>query len=177
MAKRGRPIKWWKAYSDYKRTVEHYNKQLGTGKSEWYMEDFHQFKERVMSQRDVKNDWTVAKTVSYFAQKSALNGATKSQVDALRRAGAEFGDDMRFKKAVELFRSANGEDMDDIKKFVNKKGWFDEDDFEGSIANLGDAVRNGELTISEMYKYLASIGIDDSEERRKYISQNVFGSD
>ena len=130
-----------------------------------------------MSQRDIKKDWTVAKTVSYFAQKSSLNGATKSQVDALRRAGAEFGDDIRFKQAVDMFKSANDEDMDTIKKFVNGKGWFDDDDFEESMENLGNAVRNGELTISEMYKYLASIGIVDSEERRKYISQNVFGSD
>lgn len=172
MAKRGRPINWEKAYKTYRKTVDYYTKTFGTRKNDWYMEDFHQFKERVMSQRDIKSGWTVAKTTSYFAQKASLNGVTINQINALRKAGAEVGQDLRFIEAVPIFASAQAEEMEYVKDLVEDNGLYD-----GTFESLGNAVRNGELTISEMYKFLASQGITDTKERRDIISQNVFGSD
>ena len=177
MAKRGRPINWEKAYKTYQKTVNYYTEKLGTTKNDWYMADFHQFKERVMSQRDIKKSWTVAKTTSYFAQKASLNGVTINQINELRSVGKEFGKRMSFLKAVDIFRSANNEETKYIVKLVNNNGWWDDDDYQLSIERLSTAVVNGELTISEMYKFLASQGITDTKERRDIISQNVFGSD
>ena len=171
MAKRGRPINWEKAYKTYRKTVDYYTKTFGTYKNDWYMEDFHQFKERVMSQRDIKKNWTVAKTTSYFAQKASLNGVTINQINALRKAGAEVGQDLRFTEAVPIFASAQDEDLSDVKDLVEDNGLYD-----GTFESLGNAVRNGELTISEMYKFLASQGITDTNERRDILSQNVSGS-
>lgn len=177
MAKRGRPIDWRKAYGTYKRTVDNYTKKLGTMRNEWYMTDFHQFKERVTSQREIMdNKWTVAKTVSYFAQKASLNEMTIKQIDELRSVGKEFGKRMKFITAVNIFRSARNEEMKYIVNLVNKKKWWDNDDRQASIERLSAAVVDGELTISEMYKFLATVGIDDAAERRDLISQNVFGS-
>ena len=176
MAKRGRPIDWRKAYSTYKRTVENYTKKLGTMKNEWYMTDFHQFKERVTSQREIESKWTVAKTVSYFAQKASLNEMTIKQINELRSVGKEFGKRMRFITAVNIFRSARNEEMKYIVNLVNKKKWWDKDERRASIERLSAAVVDGELTISEMYKFLATVGIDDAAERRDLISQNIFGS-
>lgn len=171
MAKRGRPINWEKAYKTYRKTVDYYTKTFGTHKNEWYMADFHQFKERVMGQRDIKKKWTVAKTTSYFAQKASLNGVTINQINAIRRAGAEVGQDLRFTEAVPIFASAQAEEMEYVENLVDGNGLYD-----GTFESLGNAVRNGELTISEMYKYLAAKGITDTKERRDIISQNVFGS-
>ena len=176
MAKRGRPIDWRKAYGTYKRTVDYYTNKLGTMKNEWYMTDFHQFKERVTSQREIESKWTVAKTVSYFAQKASLNEMTIKQIDELRSVGKEFGKRLSFTKAVGIFRSARNEEMKYIVNLVNKKKWWDKDDRQASIERLSAAVVDGELTISEMYKFLATVGIDDAAERRDLISQNVFGS-
>lgn len=177
MAKRGRPIDWRKAYSTYKNTVDHYTKKLGTLKNEWYMTDFHQFKERVTSQREIMdNKWTVAKTVSYFAQKASLNEMTIKQINELRSVGKEFGKRMSFLKAVDIFRSAKDEETKYIVNLVNKNEWWDDDDRQASIERLSAAVVNGEMTISEMYRFLATVGIDGTAERRDLISENVFGS-
>lgn len=177
MAKRGRPISWQKAYSTYQRTVENYTKKLGTMKNEWYMEDFHQFKERVTSQREIMdNKWTVAKTVSYFAQKASLNEMTIKQIDELRSVGKEFGKRMSFAKAVSIFRSAKDEETKYIVNLVNENEWWDGDDRQASIERLSAAVVNGELTISEMYRFLMTVGISGTAERRDLISENVFGS-
>ena len=177
MAKRGRPISWRKAYSTYKNTVDYYTKKLGTRKNEWYMEDFHQFKERVTSQREImENKWTVAKTVSYFAQKASLNEMTIKQIDELRSVGKEFGKRLSFAKAVSIFRSAKDEETKYIVDLVNENEWWDGDDRQASIERLSAAVVNGELTISEMYRFLMTVGISGTAERRDLISENVFGS-
>ena len=177
MAKRGRPIDWRKAYSTYKQTVDYYTNKLGTLKNEWYMEDFHQFKERVTSQREIMdNKWTVAKTVGYFAQKASLNEMTIKQIDELRSVGKEFGKRMRFTTAVNIFRSAKDEETKYIVNLVNHNKWWDGDDRQASIERLSAAVVNGDLTISEMYRFLATVGIDGAAERRDLISENVFGS-
>ena len=176
MAKRGRPIDWRKAYSTYKRTVDYYTKKLGTMKNEWYMTDFHQFKERVTSQREIENKWTVAKTVSYFAQKASLNEMTIKQINELRSVGKEFGKRLSFTKAVGIFRSAKDEETKYIVNLVNENEWWDNDDRQASIERLSAAVVNGELTISEMYKFLMAVGITGTAERRDLISENVFGS-
>lgn len=176
MAKRGRPINWEKAYKTYHKTVDYYNKTLGTKKNDWYMADIDQFKERVTSQRDINKKWSVAKTVSYYAQKSSLEGVTINQINELRRVGAEFGQNINFIKAVNIFRSSQTEDMDDIKKLIEKNEWWDPEDYDASIERLAAAVMNGDLTISEMYRFLGT-EIADSEQRRKLISQNIFGSD
>lgn len=176
MAKRGRPIDWRKAYSTYKRTVDYYTKKLGTMKNEWYMTDFHQFKERVTSQREIENKWTVAKTVSYFAQKASLNEMTIKQINELRSVGKEFGKRMSFTKAVDIFRSAKNEETKYIVNLVNENEWWDGDDRQASIERLSAAVVNGELTISEMYRFLMTVGITGTAERRDLISENVFGS-
>ena len=176
MAKRGRPIEWRKAYDTYKRTVDNYTKKLGTMKNEWYMTDFHQFKERVTSQREIESKWTVAKTVSYFAQKASLNEMTIKQINELRSVGKEFGKRLSFTKAVGIFRSAKDEETKYIQNLVKKNEWWDKDDRQASIERLSAAVVNGELTISEMYRFMATVGIDGTAERRDLISQNVFGS-
>ena len=176
MAKRGRPIDWRKAYSTYKRTVDYYTKKLGTMKNEWYMTDFHQFKERVTSQREIESKWTVAKTVSYFAQKASLNEMTIKQINELRSVGKEFGKRLSFTKAVGIFRSAKDEETKYIVKLVNENDWWDGDDRQASIERLSAAVVNGELTISEMYRFLMTVGITGTAERRDLISENVFGS-
>lgn len=176
MAKRGRPIDWRKAYSTYKRTVDYYTKKLGTMKNEWYMTDFHQFKERVTSQREIESKWTVAKTVSYFAQKASLNEMTIKQINELRSVGKEFGKRMSFTKAVDIFRSAKDEETKYIVNLVNENDWWDGDDRQASIERLSAAVVNGELTISEMYRFLMTVGITGTAERRDLISENVFGS-
>ena len=177
MAKRGRPINWRKAYSTYKQTVDRYTNKLGTMKNEWYMEDFHQFKERITSQREImENKWTVAKTVSYFAQKASLNEMTIKQINELRRVGKEFGKRLSFEKAVNIFRSAKNEETKYIVNLVNKNEWWDGEDRQASIERLSAAVVNGELTISEMYKFLMTVGITGTAERRDLISENVFGS-
>ena len=176
MAKRGRPIDWRKAYSTYKRTVDYYTKKLGTMKNEWYMTDFHQFKERVTSQREIESKWTVAKTVSYFAQKASLNEMTIKQINELRSVGKEFGKRMSFTKAVDIFRSAKDEETKYIVNLVNENEWWDGDDRQASIERLSAAVVNGELTISEMYRFLMTVGITGTAERRDLISENVFGS-
>lgn len=177
MAKRGRPINWRKAYRTYKRTVDNYTKKLGTMKNEWYMEDFHQFKERVTSQREIMdNKWTVAKTVSYFAQKASLNEMTIKQINELRSVGKEFGKRLSFAKAVSIFRSAKDEETKYIVNLVNENEWWDGDDRQASIERLSAAVVSGELTISEMYKFLMTVGITGTAERRDLISENVFGS-
>lgn len=176
MAKRGRPIDWRKAYSTYKHTVDYYTKKLGTMKNEWYMTDFHQFKERVTSQREIENKWTVAKTVSYFAQKASLNEMTIKQIDELRSVGKEFGKRLSFAKAVKIFRSAKDEETKYIVNLVNQNEWWDGDDRQASIERLSAAVVNGEMTISEMYRFLMTVGISGTAERRDLISENVFGS-
>lgn len=177
MAKRGRPIGWRKAYNAYRKTVDYYTKKLGTMKNEWYMTDFHQFKERVTSQREImENKWTVAKTVSYFAQKASLNEMTIKQIEELRRVGKEFGKRLSFAKAVSVFRSAKDEETKYIMNLVNENEWWDGDDRQASIERLSAAVVNGELTISEMYRFLATVGIAGTDERRDLISQNIFGS-
>lgn len=177
MAKRGRPISWRKAYNTYKNTVDYYTKKLGTMKNEWYMEDFHQFKERVTSQREIMdNKWTVAKTVSYFAQKASLNEMTINQINELRSVGKEFGKRLSFQKAVDIFRSAKNEETKYITNLVNENEWWDGDDRQASIERLSAAVVNGELTISEMYRFLMTVGITGTAERRDLISENVFGS-
>ena len=176
MAKRGRPIDWRKAYSTYKRTVDYYTKKLGTMKNEWYMTDFHQFKERVTSQREIENKWTVAKTVSYFAQKASLNEMTIKQINELRSVGKEFGKRMSFTKAVDIFRSSKNEETKYIVNLVNENEWWDGDDRQASIERLSAAVVNGEMTISEMYRFLMTVGITGTAERRDLISENVFGS-
>ena len=177
MAKRGRPINWQKAYRTYQNTVNYYTKTLGTMRNDWYMDDFHQFKERITSQRDVvKNKWSVSKTVSYFAQKASLNEATMPQINAIRRAGEQFQDKIGFLKAVKIFRSSSSEELKYVNKLITENEWYDPDDFEQTLVLLGDAVRNGEITISEMYRWLGQT-ITDTSTRRDYISQNVFGSD
>lgn len=114
--------------------------------------------------------------MSYYAQKSSLEGVTINQINELRRVGAEFGQNINFIKAVNIFRSSQTEDMDDIKKLIEKNEWWDPEDYDASIERLAAAVMNGDLTISEMYRFLGT-EIADSEQRRKLISQNIFGSD
>ena len=147
MAKRGRPINWEKAYNTYQKTVNYYTNKLGTTKNDWYVSDIDAFKEKVTSQRDINKKWSVAKTVSYYAQKSSLNGVTINQINELRTVGTEFGENISFSKAVKIFRSAATEDLKDIKAFVKDNGWWDEDDYQLSIENLSGAVMRGELTI------------------------------
>ena len=180
MAKRGRPIDWRKAYSTYKRTVDYYTKKLGTMKNEWYMTDFHQFKERVTSQREIENKWTVAKTVSYFAQKASLNEMTIKQINEHRSGEKEPGKRMSITKAVDTnttpTNKAKNEETKYIVNLVNENEWWDGDDRQASIERLSAAVVNGELTISEMYRFLMTVGITGTAERRDLISENVFGS-
>lgn len=177
MAKRGRPINWEKAYNNYQKTVNYYTEKLGTTKNDWYVSDIDAFKEKVTSQRDINKKWSVAKTVSYYAQKSSLNGVTINQINKLRTVGTEFGENISFSKAVKIFRSAATEDLKDIKAFVKKKKWWDDKDYQLSVENLSGAVMRGELTISEMYKFLISVDIPEAKESGKLISQNIFGSD
>lgn len=59
---------------------------------------------------------------------------------------------------------------------VNENEWWDGDDRQASIERLSAAVVSGELTISEMYKFLMTVGITGTAERRDLISENVFGS-
>lgn len=177
MAKRGRPINWEKAYKTYKKTVNYYTNMLGTKKNDWYIDDIDAFKEKVTSQRDTKRNWSIRKATSYWAQRASLNGATMNQIDALRRASQWLGHDLKFKELVEVYEHSTGADVEYIAELVEANGWDYGDNQGLTLQALGDAVNRGELTISEMYRYMAYIGISDTELRRDLISQNVFGSD
>ena len=177
MAKRGRPINWEKAYKTYNKTVNYYTNMLGTKKNEWYISDIDAFKEKVTSQRDMKRGWSIGKATSYWAQRASLNGATMNQIDALRRSSEWLGHNLKFKELVEVYEHSTGADVEYIKELVEANDWDYGDNVDLTLQALGDAVNRGELTISEMYRYMATTGIVDTELRRDLISQNVFGSD
>lgn len=177
MAKRGRPINWEKAYKTYNKTVKYYTNMLGTKKNEWYISDIDAFKEKVTSQRDMKRGWSIRKATSYWAQRASLNGATMNQIEALRRSSEWIGHDLKFKELVDAYQSSMGVDVKYIKDLVEDNGWDYGDNTGLTLQALGDAVNRGELTISEMYRYMVTMGITDTELRRDLISQNVFGSD
>ena len=175
MAKRGRPIKWEEAFKKYQSTALYYTKRANTQLSDEYIRDIDQFKEQVMSYRDVY-DWSVAKATSFLAQKAGLNNASLNQLRALQSEAAKLGKNINLALGAKIFRSAKDEEIDYIKKVVQKYGWT-------SKQELIDAVRSGELTISELYKYLVvwqdpegktpGAGVED---RKEWISQNIFGS-
>lgn len=175
MAKRGRPIKWEEAFKKYQSTAQYYTKRANTRLSDEYIRDIDQFKEQVMSYRDVY-DWSVAKATSFLAQKAGLNNASLNQLRALQSEAAKLGKNINLATGAKIFRSAKDEEIDYIKKVVAKNGWT-------SKQELIDAVRSGELTISELYKYLViwqdpegdtpGAGVED---RKEWISQNIFGS-
>lgn len=167
MAKRGRPIKWEEAFKKYQSTARYYTNRARTQLNDRYIQDIDQFKEQVMSYREMYN-WGVAKATSFLAQKASLNEASLNQISALQRTATLAGQNLSFKAAVGIFRSASNEDYSDIKKMVQANGWETEDE-------LIDAVRSGDLTISELYKYLVAT-IPSAAERKKWISQNIFGS-
>ena len=106
-----------------------------------------------------------------------MNGATMNQIDALRRSSEWIGHDLKFKDLVDAYQSSMGVDIKYIKKLVEDNGWDYGDNQGLTLQALGDAVNRGELTISEMYRYMVTMGITDTELRRDLISQNVFGSD
>lgn len=177
MAKRGRPIKWEKAFKKYQSTAQYYTKRANTRLSDEYIRDIDQFKEQVMSYRDVY-DWSVAKATSFLAQKAGLNNASLNQLRALQSEAAKLGKNINLATGAKIFRSAKDEEIDYIKKVVAKNGWT-------SKQELIDAVRSGELTISELYKYLVVWQDPDPEgdtpgagveDRKEWISQNIFGS-
>lgn len=177
MAKRGRPIKWEEAFKKYQSTARYYTNRARTQLNDRYIQDIDQFKEQVMSYREMYN-WGVAKATSFLAQKASLNEASLNQISALQRTAALAGQNLSFKTAVDIFRSAKDEEIDYIKNVVAKNGWTSEQE-------LIDAVRSGELTISELYKYLVVWQNPDPEgktpgagveDRKKWISQNIFGS-
>ena len=87
MAKRGRPIKWEEAFKKYQSTALYYTKRANTRLSDEYIRDIDQFKEQVMSYRDVY-DWSVAKATSFLAQKAGLNNASLNQLRALQSEAA-----------------------------------------------------------------------------------------
>lgn len=177
MAKRGRPIEWEKAYQKYQSTAQWYTKRAKTMLNENYIRDIDKFKEQVMNYRDVY-DWGVAKATSFLAQKAALNDASLQQVSMLQSAAARAGKNINFVTAVDIFRSAKDEEIDYIRGLVEEHGWSSEQE-------LIDGVRNGEMTISELYKYLVIWENPDKdgntpgasvEDRKEWISQNIFGS-
>lgn len=177
MAKRGRPIKWEEAFKKYQSTALYYTKRANTQLSDEYIRDIDQFKEQVMSYRDVY-DWSVAKATSFLAQKAGLNNASLNQLRALQSEAAKLGKNINLALGAKIFRSAKDEEIDYIKKVVQKYGWT-------SKQELIDAVRSGELTISELYKYLVIWQDPDPEgktpgagveDRKEWISQNIFGS-
>ena len=167
MAKRGRPVKWEEAFKKYQSTARYYTNRARTQLNDRYIRDIDQFKEQVTSYREMYN-WGVAKATSFLAQKASLNEASLNQISALQRTAALAGQNLSFKAAVGIFRSASDEEFSDIKKMVQANGWETEEE-------LIDAVRSGDLTISELYKYLVTT-IPSAAERKKWISQNIFGS-
>ena len=169
MAKRGRPIKWEEAFDKYKSTAQFYTKRAGTRLNDRYIRDIDEFKEKVSGYRETYG-WGVAKATSFLAQTASLNQASLKQVQALQRVAEEFGGEkLTFKQAVLTFESGSMFDADDVIDLVEANEW-------NTPEKLAAAVRGGEMTISELYKYLQT-DIPGTKERRDWISQNVFGSD
>ena len=130
-----------------------------------------------MSYRDVY-DWSVAKATSFLAQKAGLTNASLNQLRALQSEAAKLGKNINLALGAKIFRRAKDEEIDYIQKVVQQSGWT-------SKQELIDAVRSGELTISELYKYLVVWQDPDPEgktpgagveDRKEWISQNIFGS-
>ena len=169
MAKRGRPIKWEEAFEKYRSTAQFYTKRAGTRLNDRYIRDIDIFKEQVSGYRDTYG-WGVAKATSFLAQTASLNQASLKQVQALQRVAEEFGGEkMPFKQAVLAFESGSVVETGDVIELVEANGW-------DTDAELAAAVRSGEMTISELYKYLQT-DIPSTKERKDWISQNIFGSD
>lgn len=173
--KRGRPIKWEEAFKKYQSTAQYYTKRANTELSDQYIRDIDHFREQVESYRDIHN-WSVAKATSFLAQKAGLNDASLNQIRALQSEAAVLGKNINLATGAKIFRSAKDEDIDYIKKVVAKYGWTTKQE-------LIDAVHSGELTISELYKYLViwqdpegETPGDGVEDRKEWISQNIFGS-
>lgn len=175
--KRGRPVKWEEAFKKYQSTAQYYTKRANTQLSDQYIRDIDHFKEQVRSYRDIYN-WSVAKATSFLAQKAGLNDASLNQIRALQSEAARLGKNVNLAVGAEIFRSAKDEEIDYIKEVVAKHGWESEQE-------LIDAVHSGELTISELYKYLVVWKNPDPEgktpgagveDRKEWISQNIFGS-
>lgn len=169
MAKRGRPIKWEEAFDKYKSTARYYTKRAGTRLNDRYIRDIDDFKEQVSGYRDTYG-WGVAKATSFLAQTASLNHASLKQIQALQSVAEEFGGEkMSFKQAVLTFESGSVVETGDVIELVEANGW-------DTPEKLAAAVRGGEMTISELNKYLQT-GIPRAKDRRDWISQNVFGSD
>ena len=175
--KRGRPVKWEEAFKKYQSTAQYYTKRANTQLSDQYIRDIDHFKEQVRSYRDIYN-WSVAKATSFLAQKAGLNDASLNQIRALQSEAARLGKNVNLAVGAEIFRSAKDEEIDYIKDVVAEHGWTSEQE-------LIDAVHSGELTISELYKYLVVWRNPDPEgktpgagveARKEWISQNIFGS-
>ena len=181
MAKRGRPIKWGKAFEKYKSTAWRYTKRAGTILGDDYISDIDTFKEQVMGYRDTYG-WGVAKTTSFLAQHAGLNGVSLKQLNAFRATAAEIVEGpVSMKDAAAAFYSPASEfrtkaEKDAVRNAlkeamtarVAQNGWTKE--------ALAEQVKKGEMTLAELNAYL-SVDTTDSYERAEWISQNIFGSD
>ena len=111
-------------------------------------------------------------------RRTGMNYMGKAARPKLQSEAAKLGKNINLALGAKIFRSAKDEEIDYIKDVVAKNGWTSEEE-------LIDAVRSGELTISELYKYLVVWRNPDPEgktpgagveDRKEWISQNIFGS-
>ncbi len=167
--KRGRPIKWEEAFKKYQLTALYYTNRANTQLSSHYIQDIDQFKEQVTGYRETYG-WTVGKATSVLAQKAGMNDATLSQVQALQRARMkQTGNYVSLAAAANMFSPRNKEN-EDVLKLAHSLGIETEEE-------LAEAGRNGELSLSEVNIILVrQFGVMDSQSRKNWISQNIFGS-
>ena len=169
MAKRGRPIKWGKAFEKYKSTAQFYTNRADGILSEDYINDVDTFKEQVMGLRD-KYGWGVEKATSALAQRAGLNGASLKQVRMMQFYHlTQTGEDLSFEDAVYAFSPKNRE-TEDVLNMAKKLEIETEDE-------LQEAVMDGIVSLSEANVILVrKFGKFGKYERAEWISQNIFGS-
>ena len=129
MAKRGRPIKWGKAFEKYKSTAQFYTNRADGILSEDYINDVDTFKEQVMGLRDTYG-WGVEKATSALAQRAGLNGASLKQVRMMQFYHlVQTGEDLSFEDAVYAFSPKNRE-TEDVLKMAKKLEITTEDELQ-----------------------------------------------
>lgn len=170
--KRGRPIEWDKLFDKYNRKVNYWSRTYKTTPKD-KIEYLDTFQDKIVSVRE-KYGMSSEQAVKFLGQQAGL-GASLKQVEAYIDGAAKLGITVDLKAAAEALVHGVIRSKDEIEAKITKSrdgkdDWTQDD--------LAAAVFNGDITLNEANTLLRlKYGMSDSKDRRRWISQNIYGSD
>lgn len=168
--KRGRPIEWGNLFNKYNRKVNYWSRTYKTVPKD-RIEYLDEFRENITTVRE-KYGMSSEQAVKFLGQQAGL-GASLKQIDAYIAGARKLSIVVDLKDAAKVFVGGMIRDVEDVESKIK-------DDFyeDWTIDDLAVAVYNGTITLSEANTILRlTFGMTDSKARRRWISQNIFGSE